>query len=53
MRPLSAIGITFSAHSILVSAASSESRSTSLKMDVSLADLSSLSSSVGLARNLA
>ena len=53
MHPLSVIGITFSAHSILASAASSRSRSTSLKMDVSLADLSLLPSSVGLAGDLA
>ena len=53
MHPLSAIGIAFSAHSILASAASSQSRSTSLKMDISLTDLSSLPSSVGSARDLA
>ena len=53
MRPLSVIGITFSAHSILASAASSRSRSTSLEMDVCLADLSSLPSSVGSAGDLA
>ena len=47
MHPLSVIGITFSAHSVLALAVSSRSRSTSLKMDVSLADLSSLPSSVG------
>ena len=53
MHPISAIGITFSVHSVLASAASSRSRSTSLEMDISLADLSSLPSSVGLAGDLA
>ena len=53
MHPLSVIGITFSAHSILALAASSQSRSTSLKTDISLADLSLLPSSVGLAGDLA
>ena len=53
MHPLSVISITFSAHSVPALAASSRSRSTSLKTDVSLANLSSLPSSVGLARNLA
>ena len=53
MHPISAIGIAFSVHSVLASAASSRLRSTSLKTDVSLADLSSLPSSVGLARDLA
>ena len=53
MHPLSVIVIAFSAHSILALAASSRSKSTSLETDVSLADLSSLPSSVGLARDLA
>ena len=53
MHPLSAIGIAFSAHSVLALAASSRSRSTSLKTDISLADLSSLPSIVGLAGDLA
>ena len=53
MHPLSAIGIAFSAYSILASAASSQSRSTSLDIDVFLANLSLLPSSVGLAGDLA
>ena len=53
MHPLSAIGITFSVHLVLALAALSQSRSTSLKTDVSSANLSSLPSSVGLARDLA
>ena len=53
MRLLSVIGITFSVHSVLPSAASSQSRSTSLETDVSSANLSLLPSSVGLALNLA
>ena len=53
MCPLSAIGITLSAHSVLTSAASSQYRSASLKTNISLADLSSLPSSVGLAGDLA
>ena len=53
MHPLSVIGITFSTHSILALAALSQSRSTSLKMDISLANLSLLPSSVGSARDLA
>ena len=53
MHPLSAIGIAFSAHSVLASAALSRSSSTSLETDVSLANLSLLPSSVGLARDLA
>ena len=53
MHPLSVIAITFSAHSVLASAASSQSRSTSLETDISLADLSSLPSSVGSAEDLA
>ena len=36
MHPMSVIGITFSVHSVLTSAASSRSRSTSLKTDISL-----------------
>ena len=51
MHPLSVIGITFSVHSVLALAASSQSRSTSLEKDISLADLSLLPSSVGSARN--
>ena len=53
MHPLSAIGITFSVHSVLALAASSRLRSTSLETDVSLANLSSLPSSVGSAGDLA
>ena len=53
MHPLPVIGITFSAHSMLVIAALSRSRSASLETDVSLANLLSLPSSVGLAGDLA
>ena len=53
MHPLSVIGITFSAHYILALATLSQSRSTSLKTDISLANLSSLPSSVELAGDLA
>ena len=53
MHPLSVIGRAFSAHSILALAASSRFRSTSLEMDVSLANLSLLPSSVGSPRDLA
>ena len=52
MCPLSAISIAFSAHSILALAALSRSRCTSLETDISLADLSSLPSSVGSAGDL-
>ena len=50
--PLSVIGITFSAHPVLALATSSQSRSTSLEPDISLANLSLLPSSVGLAGDL-
>ena len=53
MHPLSVISIAFSAHSVLALAASSQSRSTSLEMDISLADLSLLPSSVESAGDLA
>ena len=53
MHPLSVIDIAFSAHSILASAALSQSRSTFFKTDISLANLSSLPSSVGSAGDLA
>ena len=53
MHPLSVICITFSAHSILASPALSRSMSTSLKTEISLANLSLLPSSVGSARDLA
>ena len=51
--PLSASGITFSVHSVLATATSSQSRSVSLETEVSLVDLSSLPSSVGSAGDLA
>ena len=53
MHPISAIGIAFSVHLVLASAALSQSRSTSLETDVSLVNLSSLPSSVGSAGDLA
>ena len=53
MHPLSAIGIAFSANSVLALAASPRSRSTSLETDISLPDLLSLPSSVRSAGDLA
>ena len=53
MHPISVIGITFSVHLVLALTALSRSLSTSLGTDVSLADLSSLPSSVGSAGDLA
>ena len=49
-----AMGIVFTAHTVLVSAPSTHSSwSTSLEMDILIADVSSLLLSVGSARNLA
>ena len=49
-----AMGISFTAHTVMAFVPSSRSsHSTSLEMDISTADISSLPSSVGSARNLA
>ena len=47
MRQLMVLDITFSSQAVLGSAVSTRLRSTSLEMDVSLADISSLPSNVG------
>ena len=51
--PLMAMGIGFTAHAVMVSAPSGHSsHSTSLEMDISTADISSLPSSIGSAGDL-
>ena len=52
MRQLMVLDITFSSQAVLGSVVSTWSRSTSLEMDVSLADISSLPSIVGSAGDM-
>ena len=52
MRQLMVLDITFSSQAVLGSTVSTQSRSTSLETDVSLADISSLPSSVGSTRDM-